>query len=275
MRPIWTGAVSFGLVHIPVKLYAATEDRGIKLRQLHRVCGTPIRYRKHCPTCNLDLGADDVVSGFEYARGRFVLVEDADLEHLPVPTSRVVEIVHFVDLGAIDPIFYERTYFLEAAEGGAKPYALLRQAMLDTGKVAVARVTLRQRETLAAVRVYGDLALTMATMHWPDEIRSPEGLVGVAEPPPIADAERELASVLIAHLTRPFEPRNYRDRTREALQAVIAAKVEGRRIVEPPRPEPAPVADLMAALLASVRAAEQAGATPGESPGGAPPGGPH
>lgn len=268
MRPIWSGAVSFGLVHIPVKLYAATEDRGVRFRQLHRRCGTPIRYQKRCPTCNMEAGPEDIVSGFEYARGRFVLIEDADLQNLPVPTSRVVEIVDFVDLPAIDPIFFDRTYFLEAAEGGAKPYALLRQAMRDTNKVAVARVSIRQRETLAAVRVYGARALVMETMHWPDEIRSPEGLLGVEDHPPVSDAEREMATVLVGHLSRPFEPLKYRDRTREALEAVIAAKIEGREIVEPPPPEPVPVADLMEALMASVRAAE-AGRE------GAPPGGPH
>lgn len=256
VRSLWKGSISFGLVHIPVRLYAATEDRRVTFHLLHRRCGTRVRYLRWCPHCRAELGEDDVVRAYEYAPDQYVVLTDEDLAGLPLPTLRTVEILDFVSLDAIDPVYFERSFYLEPADGGARAYALLREALRRTRRVAVGRVALRQKEALACVRVFGGGAeapgvLLLATMHYPDEVRSPAALAGLREPVSVAPRELELAVELVERLSAPFDPARYRDRYREALWQRIEAKVRGREVTVPPQPE-VPVADLLAALRASL-----------------------
>lgn len=263
MRSIWKGSISFGLVHIPVRLYAATEDRRVQFHLLHRRCGTRVRYRRWCEHCRLELENEDIARAYPWAPDEYVIVEEDDLEQLPLPTAKTVAIHSFVRLDHIDPIYFDRTYFLEPVDGGGRAYALLREAMRQTGRAAVARVALRNKESLACVRVYGDQALALETMHRPDEIRSPEILPGLAgDQPPADPRELALAVDLVDRLTGPFAPEEYRDEYREALLALIEARVRGRQITVPPAPPAAPVVDLMEALRASLQQAEQAGPAP-------------
>lgn len=277
MRSIWRGAISFGLVHIPVRLYTATEDRDVKFRLLHGLCGTPIRYRRYCETCNREVEHDELVTAFEYERGQFVVVSEEEKEAIPLPQTRVISILDFVDIRQIDPVYFAKTYFLEPAEGGLKAYALLRRAMEETGRVAVAKVVLRSKESLASVRVYGR-ALAMETMFFPDEIRSPEALAGIAGDVQFHENELQMASTLIGNLSADFVPQKYTNEYRRALLELIENKVAGREIVRAPEPEREKVIDLVEALRRSVEltAAGAAAAAGGRSttppPPSAPPG---
>ena len=269
MRTLWKGAISFGLVHIPVRVYPATESKGIKFRYLHRECQTPVRYVKWCPACGREVAPEEIVNGYEYQKDQFVVMEDEDLERLPAAESKVVDIVDFVDLAEIDPIFYDKTYYLEPAEGGAKPYALLRRAMLETGRIAIARVAIRTRQSLAAIRVFDRRVLAMETMFWPDEVRSYaelEALGPGAGEPVFHENEVRMADMLVGSLTAPFDPAKYTDDYRAALREVIEAKVEGRQVFEYREPETAKVIDLMEALRASVEAAQAARGAGGPLP---------
>ena len=269
MRTLWKGAISFGLVHIPVRVYPATESKGIKFRYLHRECQTPVRYVKWCPACGREVAPEEIVNGYEYQKDQFVVMEDEDLERLPAAESKVVDILDFVDLAEIDPIFYDKTYYLEPAEGGAKPYALLRRAMLETGRIAIARVAIRTRQSLAAIRVFDRRVLAMETMFWPDEVRSYaelEALGPGAGEPVFHENEVRMADMLVGSLTAPFDPAKYTDDYRAALRQVIEAKVEGRQVFEYREPETAKVIDLMEALRASVEAAQAARGAGGPLP---------
>lgn len=258
MRSLWRGAISFGLVTIPVKLYAATEEKDVHFRLLHRACKTPIRYRRWCPRCEREVEGEDLVRGYEYEPDRFVVIEDEDLERLPAALARTVEILDFVRLEDIDPIYFLRTYFLEPGEGGAKAYALLRRALQVTGRIGVARVALRGRSSLAAVRVYRQECLSLETMHFPDEIRSYARLQIPADEG-YRDQELEMARLLISTLSGDFAPERLRDEYREALLERIRQKVAGNQVYEVESPEPAArVVDLMEALRQSVRLAEEA-----------------
>lgn len=251
MRSIWRGAISFGLVHIPVRLYTATEDRDVRFRLLHGACGTPIRYRRFCETCDREVEHDELVSAFEYERGQFVVVSEEEKEAIRLPQTRVIAILDFVDLQQIDPIYFAKTYFLEPAEGGLKAYALLRRAMEETGRVAVAKVVLRSKESLASVRVYGR-ALALETMFFPDEIRSADALAGIAEEPEFHQNELQMASTLISNLTSDFVAERYTNEYRRALLELIEDKVAGREVVRAPQPEREKVIDLVEALRQSV-----------------------
>lgn len=267
MRSLWRGAISFGLVTIPVKLYAATEEKDVRFRLLHRACRTPVRYRKWCPRCERDLEAEEIVRAYEYEPDRYVVIEEADLEGLPSPLARTVEIVSFVRLEAIDPIYFQRTYFLEPAEGGARAYALLRRALLTSGRTGLARVALRGRSSLAALRVYGGECLCLETMHYPDEVRSYKALQIPADEG-YRQQELDMAGVLINTLASDFEPEALRDEYREALLELVRRKAAGEEGFRAEAPAPADrVVDLMAALRESVRMAEAARAR-GSAPGG-------
>ncbi|NPV70919.1 MAG: Ku protein [Firmicutes bacterium] len=269
MRPIWKGSISFGLVTIPVRLYAATERKDPKFNYLHQPCGSPVRYLKWCPYCNREVPAEEIVWGYEYEKGRYVLLNEEDLNMVPAPEARALTIEDFIDIREIDPIYYDKTYFLEPGDGGARAYALLRQAMLDRGRIALARVALRSRETLATIRVYGGQVLVMETMMWPDEIRDTAGL----QIPALGDVDRreaQMAQTLVDTLSAPFEPARYRSRGRERLVELIEAKVQGREIQEPRLPEAAKVVDLMEALKKSIaRAGEGRPTSPAAEAGGA------
>src|SRR5690625_539626 len=180
MRSMWKGSISFGLVNIPIQLYTAASEKRVRFNLLHRVCRTPIRYIKRCPTCDIPVAQHDLVLGFEYDPDRYVLIEPEDLEALPLPTLRTIDILHFVDLHEVDPIYFDKTYYIEPQERSDKAYGLLYQAMNDSGKVAMAKVTLRNKESLATVRIHQHL-LALELMFYPDEIRSAEPLRGCRE----------------------------------------------------------------------------------------------
>lgn len=255
MRSIWKGSISFGLVNIPVRLYAATEDRAPHFHLLHRRCRTPIRYQRFCPVCRTEVNPEEIVRAYEWQRDVYVPLEEEELERLPPAAQRTIRILDFVKIEEIDPIYFERPYYLEPLEGAEKAYSLLRTAMRGSGRVAVAQVALRQKEHLATLRVYRERVLTLETMRYPDEVRDPEGL-RVEQEVEADPREVELARTLIERLAVPFQPDRYRDRYREALLELVAAKAQGGKW-ELPRPqEPVGVESLLEALRESVRLAE-------------------
>ncbi|MHB8756771.1 MAG: non-homologous end joining protein Ku, partial [Bacillota bacterium] len=263
---------TFGLVFIPVKLYAATEHKDLKFHYLHEPCKTPVQYRKFCPTCQREVDREEIVWGYEYAKSQYVVLREEDFHRIPVPTTKVVDILDFVALVEIDPIYFDKTYFLEPAEGGLKAYALLRRTMEETGRIAIAKVAIRTKESLAAIRVYHDRVLAMNTMFWPDEIREWADLEGLQPvEAPVVENEMKMAKTLVDTLAGHFEPGKYTDQYRRALLEAIHAKIEGREVFVAAEPEAAKVMDLMEALRASVRLAEEQRAggppRPGE-PGG-------
>ena len=256
MRSIWKGAISFGLVSIPVKLYSATEERDIAFRQVHREDGGRIRYQRVCTKCGEEVSYADIAKGYEMPDGSIVVLTDEDFENVPITSNRMIDVVQFVPLEELDPIYFSKSYYLEPEKAGIKPYVLLARALEESGKVAVVKVALRQREALAAVRVR-DGVFVLETMLWPDEIREPQfGFLD--DDVEVRPQELAMAGTLIESLSGEFDPNEHKDTYREALEEVIEAKVEGHEIVAPAaRPdEGAAVVDLMAALRASVDAAK-------------------
>ncbi|MGH3095969.1 MAG: Ku protein [Streptosporangiales bacterium] len=255
MRSIWKGAISFGLVSIPVKLYSATEERSVSFHQVHREDGGRVKYRRVCQTCGEEVAYADIAKGYELSSGEVVVLTDEDFADLPISTSRSVDVLQFVPLEQVDPMYFAKSYYLEPDGMGAKPYVLLRDALEKSGRVAVVKIALRQREQLATLRVR-DGVFVLETMLWPDEIRTPDfGFLD--EDVDVRSQELEMAGSLIDSMTGDFEPGEYSDSYREALQAVIDAKVEGREVVQPEEPEESgQVVDLMSALRASVEAAK-------------------
>lgn len=266
MRAIWKGAVSFGLVSIAVKLYSATEEKSIRFHQVHREDGGRIRYQRVCAVCGKQVEYDDIAKGYDLGGGEIVVLTDEDFADLPLSTSRAIDVLEFVPTEQIDPILFNKAYYLEPEGTATKPYVLLRDALADSKRVAIVKVALRQREQLATLRVRDGL-LVLNTMLWPDEVRVPEfGFLD--EPVEAREPELAMAASLIDSMTGDFEPEDYTDDYREALQEVISAKVEGREVATPAEPEEAPAAvDLMAALRASVERAQAArgGAEPEEA----------
>mgnify|MGYP001195673705 FL=1 len=254
MRPIWNGTIAFGLVVIPVRLYAATQRQNISFRLLHSACNSPVKYQKWCPACNAPLDADDIVRGYEYEKGRYVVLTEEELDAIPGPDAHKVEILDFVNLADVDPVFFEKSYFLEPREGAEKAYRLLVEAMGLQGKVAIARVALRARETLAVVRSYQDKFIMMETMYWADEVRSGQELKVPGETS-LDEREMKLAITLIETLSTGFEPGKYKSRQKQALQELIQQKIQGKQIVKEPEKAPE-VIDLMEALRRSVERAK-------------------
>ena len=271
MRSIWKGAISFGLVTIPVKLYSATEAKDVAFHQVRRSDGSRIRYKRVAQADGEEVAYGDIAKGYELASGETVVLTDEDFQDLPLTTSRAIDVLQFVPLEQVDPIYFEKSYYLEPDKAGSKPYVLLREALEDSGKVAVVKIALRNRESLATLRVR-DGVFVLETMLWPDEVRTPDfGFLD--EDVEVRPQELAMATSLIETLSGDFDPSQYRDEYREALQAVIEAKVEGREVVQPTEAQPTTgtVVDLMAALRASVEAAKkERGSTAGADGGAAP-----
>ncbi|MGB2568854.1 Ku protein [Micromonospora citrea] len=265
MRAIWKGAVSFGLVSIGVKLYSATEEKDIRFHQVHRQDGGRIRYKRTCQVCGEEVTYDDIAKGYDLGGGEMVILTDEDFADLPLTSSRAIDVLEFVPAEQVDPILYNKAYFLEPEGAATKPYVLLRDALADSERVAIVKVALRQREQLATLRVREGVLL-LNTMLWPDEVRTPDfGFLD--EDLKVRPPELAMASSLIDSMAGEFQPDAFTDDYRAALQEVIDAKVEGREVVQPEEEEAAPAAavDLMAALKASV---ERARAARGEEPSG-------
>lgn len=257
MHTVWKGSISFGLVNIPVKMFTATENKDIRFRQIHEECGTPIRYKKACPNCDREVVEDEIVKGYEYESGKYVIVSKEELASIAPETRKTIEIIDFVNLEQIDPIYFNKTYFLSPHETGDKPYQLLRAAMKKTGKIAIAKVMIRSKESLAAVRIYED-CIVMETIFSPDEVRSVELVPGIQNELKLSDSEMNMAVQLIENLATDFEPEKYSDEYRIRLQELIQAKIKGEDVVTAPDlPELANVVDLMEALQASVEATKK------------------
>jgi len=265
MRPIWKGAISFGMVTIPVKLYAATEQKDVRFRLLHRKDNAPIREKRICTRDGEEVEWDDLVRGYEVAKDEYVVIEPEEIEEAKPESASTIDIGDFVELSEIDPIYYAKSYYLEPTDVGAKPFTLLRRALEETGRVAIARVVIRAKERLATIRVF-DGTLVLETMFWPDEIRStgaldlPEGRA--AE---VRSKELEMARSLVQNLSDRFRPDEYRDEYRVALEELIERKMAGeKRAAKRRKPEPK-VVDLMQALEASLtKSREERGRTSGK-----------
>lgn len=259
MQTVWKGSISFGLLNVPVRMSVATARENIRFRTLHQKCHTPLKQKRFCPNCDHEVDYNDTVRGYEYEDNKFVIIKDEDLEAIPVESTKTIEIVDFIKLEEVDPIYYDKTYYLRPGEGGEKPYLILRNAMRETGRVAVAKVTIRQKENLALVRLVGD-CLAIETMFFPNEVRSADelGIDKLEEKIKIKDAETKMAIELVKNLTEKFDPHKYHDEYREELLKIIRAKVEGEEVAQPDPVEERPqVVDLMEKLKASVEATKK------------------
>jgi DNA end-binding protein Ku len=263
MRTIWNGSLSFGLVNIPIGLALATSPKArasdVSFRQLHRECGTPIRQKRWCPVHDREVGADEIVKGWEVAKGEFVVVEDADLEAIQLADdSRAIEITRFVPLDQVDPVYFDRTYYLSPANTAAqrRPYVLLLEALKDSGMAAVGRFVLRGNETFCLIRPRGD-ALALETLFLAEDVRSQAEIEEAVAETEVKDAELDLARQVIDSLVAEFDATQLESVYRRDLRALLEAKLSGEEIAKPePVPE-APVIDLMDALRASVAQASK------------------
>jgi DNA end-binding protein Ku len=256
---MWKGAIQFGLVTIPVKLYLATESRaGVSFNMLHATDHARIQMKIYCPEDDQVISRSDTVKGYEYAPGQYVVITDKDLEQLPLKTVRAIEIEQFVErASAEDQVrFVRQSYYLEPDKIGRKAFALLRAVLSEHGLSAICKVVIKDREALAALDPFDD-TMILSTLYWPDEIRSVKDLEIPAETPDFKPAEKAMAEQLVAAMTHPFDPEEYHDEYREALTAIIEARIEGREAEPAPVAESASIVDLMAALQASVAAASQ------------------
>jgi DNA end-binding protein Ku len=271
MRSMWKGAVSFGLVMIPVRLYTATEQKDIAFRQVHREDGGRIRFRRFCSIDEQEVPYEDIAKGYELPDGEIVVLTEEDMADLPLPTTKNVEVVQFCPADQLDPILFNRSYYVEPEAAGTRAYCLLRDAVEESGKVAIAQVALRQRESLAILRVR-DGVLVLETLLWPDEIRTPDfGFLD--DDIEVRPQELRMASSLIDSMTVDFDPDEYHDSYREAVMEVVAAKTEGREVfqLEVPEADTGETSSLADALRASLAAAKggRLGAVPDEGDAGA------
>jgi DNA end-binding protein Ku len=260
-RAIWSGAISFGLVNVPVKLYTATSPKTVRFNQLSSKTGARIRQKRVDPTTDEEVPFEDIVKGYEITPDRFVTITNEELEALDPRATRTVDIEEFVDLVEIDPIYYDHNYYLAPTAGGAKAYRLLLDAMREAGKVGIGKVVLRSKQQLCALRPTGDV-LALTTMLWGDEVLSPDRLdeIGEIEEAQATDRELKMAEQLIASLSAEFEPTKFHDEYREQVLALIEAKANGEEIAAAPQvEEPAAAPDLMAALEASLAAVRPGG----------------
>src|SRR4051794_32016455 len=257
MRSIWKGSVSFGLVSIGVKLYSATEERDVSFNQVRRSDGARIRYKRVAESDGEEVPYADIAKGYQLPTGETVVLTDEDFADLPLPSARVVDVLQFVPADQIDPIYYNKSYYLEPEKTAIKPYLLLRDALEESEMVGLVKVAIRNREQLATLRVR-DGVIVLGTMIWPDEVRVADfGFLD--EDIELRQQEQAMARSLVESMAGDFVPEEYTDNYRAALQSVIEAKIEGREIVEAEEPQPTAgnVVDLMSALRASVEAAKK------------------
>ena len=258
MRAIWKGAVSFGLVNVPVRLYSATENHDVQFRQVHREDGGRIKYQRICSLDGEQVSYDDIAKGYETEDGQMVVLSDEDLADLPTRSSREIAVDKFVPADQIDPMLLDKTYYLEPDKTAAKPYALLRDALKAADRMAIVTVSLRARMTMAVLRVRDDV-IVMQTMLWPDEIRSPD-FARLGEETDAKPAELAMANMLVESLAGDYVPEDYEDDYRQAVVAVVNAKLEGGEVREVPavKETGGEVVDLLAALQRSVERAKEA-----------------
>ncbi len=254
-RPIWKGAITFGMISIPVKLYGATESKDLAFNMLHKTDKSRLKQKRWCPVDDREVFQDEIVRAYEYTKDNYIEITEEDLEGLPVPSKHTIELTSFVKAAEIDPVYFERSYYLEADQVGAKPYALLMRALKTKQVAAIAKVALRNKESLCVLRP-GDNTLMLETLYYPDEIRTAE----LPAQPDVLVSPQELtmALTLVEMLEEPFEPSKYHDEYRAALLEMIEAKANGREVVAAPEAPLPQTVDLMAALKASLEAAKKA-----------------
>jgi DNA end-binding protein Ku len=257
MRPLWKGAITFGLISIPVRLYSAVESKSLKFHLLHGEDGGRVRYKRECSKCGKEVNWDDIVKGYEYSKDHYVIFTEEELEGLDVDSIKAIDVVTFVPLEDIDPIYYNKTYYVAPEASGLKAYRLLAGALEAEGQVGLAKVALRDKEQLSTIRLK-DGVFVLETMHWPDEIR-PAEFEELDKKVDVRDPEVKMARQLIQQLSGEFQPEQFHDEYRERLQALATRKVEGEEVTVAAEPaeEPAPVVDLMEALKASVAEAKK------------------
>lgn len=257
VHTMWKGTISFGLVNIPVKMHAATENKDVKLRQLHKECQSPIKYEKVCPVCERKVEEEEIVKAYEYTKNKFVVLDKEDLQALQKEqTDKAVEIIDFVKLEEIDPIYFEKSYYLSPNEGGVKAYSLLRAALMETGKIGVAKMMIRSKEQLAVIRIYKN-TLVVETIHYPDEVRAVQDVPNVPENTEVVKKELDTAKLLIDQLTTVFEPEKYTDEYRTSLLEIIEGKKTEKTATVTEKQKPDNVTNLMDALQASLDRAKK------------------
>jgi len=247
-RSIWRGAISFGLVSVPVRMFTATESKELRFHFLHKEDLAPIGYDKVRKDTGEHVDPEEIVRGFEIEKGRYVPLEEEDLDRLDIELTRAVDICDFVDLEEIDPIYFRKAYYLQPEEGAEKPYLLLVRALDETGKVGIAKVVIRNKQHLAALRTVDGL-LVLETMYYADEVRKP-GKVKIKNH--LRKQEVDMAKTLVENLSEPFDPEKYDDTYRKELLQLLRAKAKGKKLPEPSEEEPGEVVDLMAALRGSI-----------------------
>jgi DNA end-binding protein Ku len=258
-RSMWKGVISFGMVSIPIRLYIATESHSVSFRQLCRDHLSPIKYKRWCQAGDHEVPYSDIVKGYEVASDNYVVIQDEELDNLPLPTARQIEIAEFVPQDDIEAgLYYKSAYYVEPEQAGVKPYHLLRKALAETGMTAVAKIAFRDREHLCSLRPL-DGALLMNTLHWPDEIRSIQELKGLDSDVDVNQRELQMAKALVENLAEDrFDPNRFQDHYHEAVMEIVNAKVQGEEVVAAPEVETGPaVMDLMEALKASVDQAKK------------------
>jgi len=254
-RAMWKGAISFGLVSIPVGLFPATEEKTLRFNQLHDVDHGRIKYKRVCAIDGEEVAFEHIVKGYEYEKDKYVVLEDEDFAAVPVQSSRAIDIVQFVDLEEIDPLYFQKSYYVIPEETGVKAYTLLRRAMAEDGRVAVAKIAFREKEHLCTRRFKDDV-FVLETMYWPDELRAAD-FEELSKDVKVRAREVQLAQTLIENLTDEWDPEQFHDEYREALLEIVEKKVAGEEITVQPEAEPTKVVDLMEALKASVEAAKK------------------
>lgn len=261
MKSIWKGAITFGLITIPVSLYTAVEEKDFRFNQLHSKDSGRIRYRRICTVCGEEVPYDEIVKGYEFEKDNYVVFTEEEMDQIPADSIKAIDVVSFVPLEQIDPIYFQKAYYCAPEPSGIKAYKLLEKALAESGRVGIAKITLREKEHLSTLRVK-DGVFVLETMHWPDEIREPafEELKKNVE---LRPQELSMAMSLIENLSDTFQPEQFVDTYRERLEEAVQAKVEGAQVAVSPVREPTQIMDLMEALKASVEATKQKAPIPG------------
>ena len=254
-RSIWKGAITFGLITIPVGLYTAIEEKDVRFNQLHSKDNGRIKYKRVCTVCGEEVPYDEIVKGYEFEKDNYVVFTEEEMAQIPADSIKAIDIVSFVPLDEIDPIYFQKPYYLAPEPSGIKAYKLLEKALSEAGKVGVAKITLREKERLATLRVK-DGVFILETMHWPDEIREAE-FEELSKNVEIRAQELAMANSLIENLSDHFQPEEFHDAYRERLEEAVKAKVDGAEVAVAPSKEPTQILDLMEALKASVEATRQ------------------
>lgn len=262
-KAIWKGAITFGLITIPVGLYSATEEKSFRFNQLHDKDKGRIRYKRVCSACGEEVSYDEIVKGYEFEKGNYAVFTEEELQQIPADSIKAIDVVAFVPLEEIDPVYFQKPYYVAPEPTGLKAYKLLEKAMGDSGRIGIAKITLRDKEHLATLRVRNGVFI-LETMHWPDEIRQPE-FDELSKQPEIRKQELDMAKSLIENLSDSFHPESFVDTYRERLAAAVQAKVEGMEVAVAPTKEPTQILDLMEALKASVEATKKQAGEESES----------